>query len=119
NVFLSQQHKKWDWSIMVDASEKGNTRHNTLKTDFSETSSLNNLKQQGKETNKQRPISTQLNVNYAITENQNVGLSAELGRKKSFRDWNTKSVIEQNDESQQNIQSFNKHREKFDYLLMG
>src|SRR5699024_7894810 len=34
------------------------------------------------------------------------------------RDWNSESVIKQNGESQ-NILSFNRHREKFDYVLAG
>lgn len=118
NLFLSQQNKKWDWSLVVDASEKGNIRHQTLHTDFNEEASLDNLKQQGKETHTSRPVFTQFDVNYKLSDRQKVGLNLELGRKKSKRDWNTSSAVKEENEIIDN-RSFNRHRQTFDHGLVN
>lgn len=116
NVFLSQQKKNWDWSIIVDASKKGNIRNETMQTDFNESSSLENLKQEGKEIYKSHPLFTQLTMNYDINQTHSLGISLELGKKRSLRDWNSISDTQEKDNTiPHGIQSFNRHREKFDH----
>lgn len=118
NLFLSQQNKKWDWSVIVDASEKGKTRHNTLHTDFNEEASLVELNQKGKETQNARPVFAQFAANYQLSDCQKVGLNLELGRKKSKRDWNTESSVKEMDNEIIDNRSFNRHRENFDHGLV-
>lgn len=118
NLFLSQQNKKWDWSLIVDASEKGKTRHNTLHTDFNEEASLDELDQKGKETQNARPVFAQFSTNYKLSDRQKIGLNLELGRKKSKRDWNTSSSVKGIDNEIIDNRSFNRHRETFDHGLV-
>lgn len=120
NLFLAKQHKKWDWSLIADISEKGHTRNQALKTDFNENSSLNNLSQTGKEIVSQRPVFSQLMINYDINKDHTIGVSIELGNKKTDREWNSKSLIfERNNPDVQQIQSFNTHDEKFKYGILN
>lgn len=120
NVFLSKQHKKWNWSLIADLSENGYTRNQQLKTNFNETSSLDNLNQTGKEKVSQQPVFSQLRMDYDISETTTLGISVELGNKKTFRDWNSESFVsERNNPNPQHIQSFNNHQEKFDYGILS
>lgn len=119
NVFLSNQGEKLQWSFIADFSKKGRLRDQTLSREYAEGTLMNSMVQNGDEKMIQKPLHTQLDVNYDINEKHNVGAYAQWGNKKSDWIWNSHSQVKYNDVADvEYIDSENQHNETFKHNLI-
>lgn len=120
NIFLNKQHNKFDWAVILDASEKSNTRNQALSTTYNQASELEWLKQKGKEKNVRRPLFLQFDTNLNVTDNQKTGINFQLGKKTSHKDWDTETDIKERSTGKiRHIRSFNDGDEDFEYGVLS
>src|SRR5699024_2520273 len=68
NLYLSKRSGKLDWSVILDASERGYTRRQSVHSVFDEDASLESLEQSGREYFKSRPLFAQIDLGYHLSE---------------------------------------------------
>src|SRR5699024_3587762 len=120
NLYLSKRSGKLDWSVILDASERGYTRRQSVHSVFDEDASLESLEQSGREYFKSRPLFAQIDLGYHLSEKDELGVNLQGGKKKYKRDWNSESwIFGRGSEQPEMVTSLNNHQEVFDFGVIG
>lgn len=120
NLYLSKRSEKLDWSVILDVSERGYTRRQSVHSVFGEDAPLESLEQSGREYFKSRPLFAQMDLGYRLSKSDELGVNLQGGKKKYMRDWNSESwIFGRGSEQQDMVTSLNNHQEVFDFGVMG
>lgn len=118
NIFLSQQNKKWSWSLLTNVSTRSYIRDEKSHQTFNPDATIDWLDHSGKETQIVKPINTQLDLEYQIDKNQNIGTNLQLGKSKLDANWKRHSILKPKDAASQTIDSDNYQKSDYNYGIL-